>query len=128
MSLPVWLEDEAVVIFHEEALLKHGGPSGVRDAVMLGSGLARPRNAYAYGEQDLCQLAALYAAGVVKNHPYVDGNKRTGFLCAAVFLELNGMRFVAAEEEVVTMTVGLAAGDVDERAYAGWLRANAVAA
>lgn len=124
MSEPVWLERDAVLIFHEDALRDHGGASGVRDVGLLDSGLARARNAFAYGEQDLCALAALYASGVVKNHPFVDGNKRTGFLCAAVFLELNGLRFIAPEGEVVAMTLALAASEADADAYAAWLRDN----
>lgn len=122
MNEPVWLDPRAVLIFHDEALAQHGGASGVRDTTMLDSGLARPRNTYAYGETDLCALAALYAAGVVKNHPFVDGNKRTGFLCCAVFLEINGQRLEAPEGEVVAMTIALAAGEADADAYAEWLR------
>lgn len=124
MTQPIWLERDAVIIFHEEALREHGGPAGLRDDAMLDSGLARPRNAFAYGEQDICQLATLYAAGIVRNHPFVDGNKRTGFLCAALFLELNGLRLIASDEDVVANTVALAAGTIDEAAYTEWLRAN----
>lgn len=124
MSEPVWLERDAVLIFHEDVLREHGGASGVRDKSLLDSGLVRARNAFAYGEEDLCALAALYAAGVVKNHPFIDGNKRTGFVCAAVFLELNGLRFVAPEGEVVAMTLALAASEADADAYAAWLRDN----
>lgn len=124
MSEPVWLERDAVLIFHEDVLREHGGASGVRDKSLLDSGLARARNAFAYGEEDLCVLAALYAAGVVKNHPFIDGNKRTGFVCAAVSLELNGLRFVAPEGEVVAMTLALAASEADADAYAAWLRDN----
>lgn len=124
MSEPAWLERDAVLIFHEDVLREHGGASGVRDESLLDSGLARARNAFAYGEEDLCALAALYAAGVVKNHPFIDGNKRTGFVCAAVFLELNGLRFVAPEGEVVAMTFALAASEADADAYAAWLRDN----
>lgn len=128
MTQPVWLKREAVIFFHEEALRVHGGPSGLRDEVMLDSGLARARNAFAYGEQDICQLAALYAAGIIRNHPFVDGNKRTGFLCAALFLELNGRRLVSSEHDVVANTVALAAGVIDETAYAQWLSANSTSA
>lgn len=124
MSEPAWLERDAVLIFHEDVLREHGGASGVRDESLLDSGLARARNAFAYGEEDLCALAALYAAGVGKNHPFIDGNKRTGFVCAAVFLELNGLRFVAPEGEVVAMTFALAASEADADAYAAWLRDN----
>jgi death-on-curing protein len=124
MTEPVWLEPEAVLIFHGDVLGEHGGLSGLRDQSLFDSALARPRNAFAYGEADLCLLAALYAAGIVKNHPFVDGNKRTGFLCAAIFLELNGNALVASEDGVVANTVALAVGDIDEHAYAAWLREN----
>ncbi len=124
MKEPLWLERDAVLIFHEDALSEHGGASGVRDENLLDSGLARPRNAFAYGETDLCELAGLYAAGLVKNHPFIDGNKRTGFLCAAVFLELNGLTLTASEADVVAMTLALAAGEANERVYAAWLRDN----
>jgi death-on-curing protein len=122
MSEPVWLDKRAVLIFHEEAIAQHGGASGIRDEGLLDSGLARARNAHAYGEEDLCALAALYAAGVVKNHPFVDGNKRTGFLCAIVFLEINGLRFSAPEAEAVAMTIALASSEADANVYAAWLR------
>lgn len=124
MSEPLWLDREAVLIFHEDALREHGGATGVRDESLLDSGLSRPRNAFAYGEADLCELGGLYAAGVVKNHPFVDGNKRTGFLCAAVFLEINGLRLTASEADVVAMTLALAVGEADEHVYAAWLRDN----
>jgi death-on-curing protein len=122
VSEPRWLDPAAVLIFHEDTLREHGGASGVRDAGLLDSGLNRARNAWAYGEEDLCALAALYAAGVVKNHPFIDGNKRTGFLCAALFLELNGLAFIAPEAEVVAMTLALAASEADADAFAAWLR------
>lgn len=127
MSEPVWLEREAVIIFHEEALLEHGGPAGVRNENLLESGLMRPRHAFAYGNEDICELAALYAAGIVKNHPFVDGNKRTGFICAALFLEQNGLNLTADDVDVVANTVALAAGTIDEAGYANWLRANSIA-
>ncbi|MDZ4760160.1 MAG: type II toxin-antitoxin system death-on-curing family toxin [Alphaproteobacteria bacterium] len=123
MSEPVWLDKRAVLVFHNETLAQHGGPSGVRDEGLLESALARARNAYPYGEEDLCALASLYVHGVVKNHPFVDGNKRTGFLCGALFLELNRLRFEGPEPEVVAMTLALASGEADEKAYAEWLRA-----
>lgn len=122
MTEPVWLDLRSVLIFHEEVLADHGGDTGVRDRGLLESGVARARNAFAYDETDICMLAALYAAGVVRNHPFVDGNKRTGFLCAIVFLDLNGYHFSASEADVVTMTLGLAAGEVDEIGYAECLR------
>lgn len=123
MTEPVWLDPRAVRIIHDEMLAAHGGGSGIRSENLLDSALARPKNAFAYGESDLFQLAALYAAGVAKNHAFVDGNKRTAFVSAILFLELNAMRFTASEDDVVRMTVALAASEVDVDAYAAWLRA-----
>jgi death-on-curing protein len=120
---PVWLDARAVLIVHDEMLATHGGAPGLRDAGLLESGLTRARNAFTYGETDLHALASLYAAGVVKNHPFTDGNKRTGFLCSALFLELNGLVFGAPEAEAVSRTVALAAGEATADDYAEWLRA-----
>ena len=124
MTKPIWLDLYAMLIVHGETIAEHGGASGVRDANLLDSGLTRPRNAHAYGEEDLCELAALYAAGVIRNHPFVDGNKRTGFMCAAVFLAINDLILTAPEPAVVAMTIALAAGEADAPEYAAWLRQN----
>ena len=86
------------------------------------SARARPRNLHVYGEGDLFALAAAYAAGIVRNHPFVDGNKRTGFIAAALFLQENGLRLNAPEAEAVVMTVGLGSGEMPEQGYAAWLR------
>lgn len=106
-------------------LAQHGGLAGVRDEGMLESALGKPRNLFAYASPNLSELAASYAAGIVLNHPFLDGNKRTGFMLAAVFLEVNGMKFTATEESVVEQTLGLAAGAMSEKQYAAWLMANA---
>jgi death-on-curing protein len=113
-----------VLIAHDEALVAHGGARGLRDAGLLDSALARPRNLHAYGEEDAAALAAAYAFGVVRNHPFVDGNKRTAFLTAALFLELNGFRFVADEVYATVRTLALAAGEIEAADFAAWLRAN----
>lgn len=114
---------------HERLLALYGGAAGVRDAGLLQSALARPRQHAAYAEgADLIYLAALATAGVVKNHPFVDGNKRTGFLLGVLFLELNGYRFTARQEEAANAILALAAGQLDERGYAAFLAANVVAA
>jgi death on curing protein len=123
---PIWLEREDCLAIHEMMLAQHGGLAGVRDEGLLESALAKPRNLFVYGKPKLAEMAASYAAGIVLNHPFLDGNKRTGFMLAATFLELNGMRFTATEESVVEMTLGLASGKVKEKVYAEWLKDNTV--
>jgi|SRR5690606_3982557 len=121
---PKWLGVEAVLVMHEEQLAEHGGAVGVRDLGLLDSALACPRNAWSYGESDLVALAALYAAGVMRNHPFVDGNKRTGFLAAYAFLYVNGLEIVADEAEVIVQCLSLAASEIDDAEFAAWLREN----
>ena len=124
MKAPVWLEREDCLAIHEMMLSQHGGPAGVRDEGMLASALARPPNRLAYrSSSSLPVLAASYAAGIVLNHPFLDGNKRTGFMVAVTFLELNGTVFTATEESVVAHTLGLASGGISESKYAPWLKA-----
>ncbi len=124
MSEPKWLDSEAVLALHDEQLAEHGGSAGVRDLGLLDSALARPRNAWSYGQGDLVALAGLYAAGVMRNHPFVDGNKRAGFLAAYVFLYVNGLELLADEGETVVHCLALAASEIDEAEFAGWLRDN----
>jgi death-on-curing protein len=119
---PFWLSRQAIEIIHDEQLVEHGGAGGIRDAGLLESAMARPRNLFAYGEVDICALAAAYAAGIVRNHPFVDGNKRTGFLAAYSFLSVNGLELDAPEAEAVVMTLGLASGEMPEQGFAAWLR------
>jgi death-on-curing protein len=119
---PFWLSRQAIEIIHDEQLAEHGGAGGIRDAGLQESALARPRNLFAYGEADVCALAAAYAAGIVRNHPFVDGNKRTGFLAAYSFLAVNGLELDAPEAEAVVMTIGLASGEMPEQGFAAWLR------
>jgi death-on-curing protein len=121
---PIWLNREDGVAIHEMMLSQHGGLAGVRDAGLLESALARPRNLFAYGTATPAKLAASYAAGIIRNHPFLDGNKRTGFMLAATFLETNGVRFNATEESVVERTVALASGKLTEEGYADWLDEN----
>ena len=121
---PKWLDVEAVLVMHAEQVAEHGGAGGVRDMGLLDSALARPRNAWSYGEGDLIALAALYAAAIVRNHPFVDGNKRTGFLAAYSFLYVNGLEIVADEAEVVVQCLSLAASEIDNAEFAAWLREN----
>lgn len=122
MSEPFWLTRKAIEIIHDEQLAAHGGAGGTRDPGLLDSALARPRNLFACGEADLCTLAAACTAGIVRNHPFVDGNKRTGFLAAYTFLAINGLDLVAPEAEAVVMTLDLAAGQMPEAGFATWLR------
>ena len=113
--------------FHRESLSRFGGADGLRDEGLLLSALARAENIHAYdADADLFKLAAAYCAGVVKNHPFIDGNKRTGILSAIVFLGLNGIEADFDEAMIVTMVYGLAAGEVAEDRFAEWLRASAV--
>lgn len=124
MKRPVWVLRETVLGLHGQLLAAFGGALGIRDEGLLDSALARPENLFAYGRATLYDLAATYAYGLVKNHPFVDGNKRTGFAVAAIFIELNGERFAASEADVVVRTLGLAAGEISESEYAAWLKAN----
>ena len=125
MKEPVWVRRDVVLAFHEQLLAEHGGSAGIRDEGMMDSALGRPENLFAYGKPSLFDLAAAYAFGLVKNHPFVDGNKRIGFATAALFLDLNGQHFIAPEVEAVLNTLALAAGKMSEAAYAAWLKANA---
>jgi death on curing protein len=124
MKQPEWILRDTVLALHEELLAEFGGLSGVRDEGSLASALARPENFFAYGNPSIFDLAASYGFGLVKNHPFVDGNKRIGFTVAVLFLEINGCRFQAAEADAVVRTLALAAGKMSEAAYAEWLKAN----
>lgn len=124
MKEPVWVRRDVVLAFHDRLLSEHGGAGGVRDEGLLDSALGKPQNLLAYGKPSLFDLAASYAFGLVKNHPFIDGNKRIGFATAGLFLELNGYEFRATEVEVVLRTLALAAGEMSESAYAEWLKAN----
>jgi death-on-curing protein len=105
-------------------ITEHGGSHGVRASGLLESALSRPVNLFSYGNPDLPALAAADAAGIIKNHPFIDGNKRTGFAAAATFLDSNGLELTAPEAEATRMTLDLAAGTVSEDEYAAWLREN----
>lgn len=121
---PDWLTVEMIVAIHDEQLATHGGPSGIRDAGMLESALDRPRNKWAYENADLPELAAAYGYGIAKNHPFVDGNKRTSLLAIYTFLGINGIDFIVPEAEAAAMILALAAGEVSEESLAGWIRDN----
>lgn len=124
MKEPFWLNRKECLAIHEKMLAQYGGAAEVRDTGLLESALGKPRNQFAYGSPTLQQLAASYAASIVKNHPFVDGNKCTGFMVAAVFLEVNGLVLTASEESVVEQTIRLASGGITEREYAVWLDTN----
>jgi death-on-curing protein len=121
----VWLDERDARTIHERLLALHGGVEGERDAGLLESALARPQQIAAYGDKpDISDLAAAYTAGIIKNHPFVDGNKRTGFILGILFLEINGMRFTASEESATQAVLDLAAGSMEMTGYAAFLRAN----
>ena len=122
MTEPRWLSRDAIEIIHDEQLAEHGGASGIRDEALLESALARPLNLFAYGEGDLCAFAAAYAHGIVRNHPFVDGNKRAGFLAAYTFLFINGFELEVTDAAGIVMTLDLAAGEMPEAGFAAWLR------
>ncbi len=124
MKQPVWVLRETVLTLHEQSLAAFGGAAGIRDEGLLGSALAKPQNLFTYGKPTVFDLAASYGFGLVKNHPFVDGNKRVGFIVAVVFLELNGHRFQATEVEAAVRTLALAAGEMSEVEFAAWLKAN----
>lgn len=124
MKEPEWVLREVVFAAHEQSLARFGGSAGVRDEGLLDSALGKPLNLFAYGKPSLFDLAASYAFGIVKNHPFIDGNKRTGFIVAVVFLELNGYAFHASEVAATLQTLALAAGDMSETAFAAWLKAQ----
>ena len=124
MKEPYWLTREECLALHEMMLSQHGGSEGLRDENMLESALAKPRQLFAYGEPTMSDLAASYVFGVVKNHPFIDGNKRTGFMLGAGFLERNGYEFHASEAEAVVRTLALAAGELSEAEFTAWLKAN----
>ncbi len=123
---PIWLREDVVYAIHRRQLAEHGGAEGVRDPNLLLSALARPRNLLAYSEQetDLCSLAASYAFGIARNHPFIDGNKRTALVVCRTFLKVNRYDFTASQEEKYHTFLELAAGDLSEEDLAAWLRAR----
>ena len=121
-----WLKEDVVIAMHSEQIAEHGGSLGIRDPGLLSSALARPQNQTAYGEPSVFDLAAAYAFGLIQNHPFVDGNKRVGFLAAYIFLELNGWEFMASEAEAVAVVLALARGEMDEAGFSDWLKDNSL--
>jgi death-on-curing protein len=124
MKEPIWVDRDDALAIHDKMLAQHGGLAGVRDEGMLASALAKPQNRFAYESASLPEMAGSYAAGIILNHPFLDGNKRTGFMVAAAFLEFNGWTFDADEADTVERTLALASGAIGEGEYAAWLKAN----
>jgi death-on-curing protein len=122
---PVWIDAGDALALHDRLLALEGGAAGLRDEGLLQSALARAQQLRAYqAGADVIQMAAAYTAGIVRDHPFIDGNKRTGFVVGVLFLELNGYRFVASEEDAAQAVLSLAAGRIGEEAFAAWMRAN----
>ena len=125
MKEPVWLEQEAVLLLHSISLARFGGDEGMRDFGLLESALARPRNLFAYdAAADRTDLAAAYAFGLIKDHAFVDGNKRIALLAAGLFLEKNGITLDADSADAISAVFALAAGSIGEKEFGAWLRAN----
>ena len=122
MSEPEWLDLEIVLDIHAEQLALFGGGDGLRDGGLLESALARPQNKCAYGEDSLAALAAAYAFGIARNHPFIDGNKRTAFGSLVVFLGLNGIDFDVPQESATAMILALAGGEISEEGLTHWIR------
>jgi death-on-curing protein len=120
----VWINASVLYAVHDEQLAEHGGAAGVRDASLFESALARPQNLAVYGEPDVAALAASYGYGIARNHPFVDGNKRTAFVAVELFLNLNGFELVASDEACVLTMLDVAAGQISEEAFADWIRKN----
>jgi death-on-curing protein len=123
---PVWIDERDALALHDRLLALHGGAVGLRDDGLLKSALARPQQHFAYAESpDIVDMAGAYTWGIVRNHPFVDGSKRTGFVVGVLFLELNGYRFNASEGDTAQMVLELASGNLDEAGYIAFLRAHA---
>lgn len=121
-----WLDAAVLRAVHEEQLAEHGGAPGTRDEGLFESALARPQQLAHYGEPDAADLAASYAFGIARNHPFVDGNKRTAFVALELFLALNGFALQVSDEACVLTMLALAAGELDEAVLAAWIRQHAV--
>lgn len=124
MKEPVWVPAEVILAIQEELLARFGGLAGLRSEGLLDSALNRPKQGFHYGSPTVFELAAEYALGIVKNHPFLDGNKRAGFMAAYTFLGVNGYDLNAPEADAVMQTLALAAGEIDQTDYAVWLKAS----
>jgi len=124
MKEPVWILHQSVLAIHDVLLAEFGGAPGIRDESLLESALARPLNLWSYEKPNLFRLAAAYTRGIVKNHPFVDGNKRTGYVIGGIFLERNGQKLNASEEEATAAIMALASNTLSEDDFTHWLRDN----
>jgi len=124
MTEPRWLSKDLILAVHNRQLAEHGGAAGVRDEGLLESALARPQNLHAYGTGDVVAMAAASAFGIARNHPFIDGNKRTAFVACELFLAANGFDLIASDEECLAMMLSLAASEIDEAEFNAWLRDN----
>ncbi len=124
--MTVWLSRQLILAVHDEQLAEHGGAIGVRDEGLLDSALARPLNRAGYGEPDIAELGALYGIAIARNHPFVDGNKRTAYVALESFLLLNGCRFPVSDAEAVVATLAMASGEIDDAEFIDWVRTNIV--
>lgn len=124
---PIWLDSEIALAIHDRQLAEHGGGAGMRDRGGLDSTLARPVNRWNYGEDDHARLASAYAFGVARNHPFADGNKRTAWVLARLFLKLNGIEIAFAAEDAIRTVLALAGGEMSEEELADWFRKRIVA-
>jgi death-on-curing protein len=120
----VWIEESVVLALHEEHLAEHGGPVGIRDRGLMESALFRPQNLIGYGDPDLAALAAAYGFDLARNHPFIDGNKRTAFTVMELFLALNGQELIADDLSCIVTILKLAEGSLTEAEFADWIRAN----
>jgi death-on-curing protein len=123
---PVWIQREVALAIHDRQLAEHGGGTGVRDAGALDSALARPINRWSYGEEDTAVLAAAYAFGVARNHAFVDGNKRTAWVLARLFLAINEAKISFDQQDAIRVMLALAAGELSEEEMADWFRRHIV--
>lgn len=123
MSEIKWVNKKALIYLHGESLVEHGGLAGIRDEGLLESALHRPLNLYHYEqERDIAKLATAYGFGLIRNHPFVDGNKRAGFLAVGLFLTLNGFNLIASQLEAINIILALAEGQIDEQKFYQWLK------
>jgi death-on-curing protein len=122
---PVWIDERDALALHDRLMVLEGGAAGMRDMALLQSALARPRQLLADGDRPgIIEIAAAYTTGIVRDHPFTDGNKRTGFVVGVLFLELNGYRFTASEEDAAQAVLGLAAGTIEEADFTSWMIVN----
>ncbi len=122
--MTIWLSRQLILAIHDEQLAEHGGALGIRDEGLLESALARPLNRAGYGDPDIAELGALYAIAITRNHPFLDGNKRTAFAALFIFLSLNGMEFEPPEVDATMAVLRLAAGEMSDDEFIRWVRDN----